>query len=138
MVFRLSLVLSMVKFSAGNQFFGLKTTSRAKPDLKNSFLRSDLRCGDILGEVQGEVGVQGHLYSNISQFFAGVHLFGMKTTSHGKPRLKNQFQRSDWRCGDILCEGQNFLGQVYHMKWFSFQKFEYLQRMNLLQTRLGL
>ena len=56
LVFRLSLVLSMVKFSAGIQLFGLKTTSHGKPDLKNSFSRSDLRHG----EVQGEVGVQGH------------------------------------------------------------------------------
>ena len=44
MVFRLSLVLSMVKFSAGIQLFGLKTTSHGKPDLKNEFSRSDLPC----------------------------------------------------------------------------------------------
>ena len=56
LVFRLGLVLSMVKFSAGIQLFGLKTTSHGKPDPKNSFSRSDLRHG----EVQGEVGVQGH------------------------------------------------------------------------------
>ena len=42
LVFRLSLVLSMVKFSAGIQLFGLKTTSHGKPDLRKSFLRSDL------------------------------------------------------------------------------------------------
>ena len=35
-------------------------TSRGKPGLKNSVARSDSRCGDILGEVQGEVGLQGH------------------------------------------------------------------------------
>ena len=46
MVFRLSLVCSKFKFmfSAGIQFFGLKTTSHGKPDLKNWFLRSDLPC----------------------------------------------------------------------------------------------
>ena len=62
LVFRLSPLCSKFKFmlSVGIQLFGLKTTSHGKPDLKNSFLRSDLRCGDILGEVQGEVGVQGH------------------------------------------------------------------------------
>ena len=46
LVFRLSLVLSMVKFkfSAGIQLFGLKTTSHGKPDLKNEFLMSGLQC----------------------------------------------------------------------------------------------
>ena len=34
LVFRLSLVLSMVKFSAGIQLFGLKTTLHDKSDLK--------------------------------------------------------------------------------------------------------
>ena len=56
LVFRLCLVLSMVKFSAGNQLFGLKTTSPGKPDAKNSFLTSDLRHSGV----QGEVWVQGH------------------------------------------------------------------------------
>ena len=42
LVFRLCLVCSKFKFSAGIQFFGLKTTSQGKPDLKKSFLRSDL------------------------------------------------------------------------------------------------
>ena len=42
LVFRLSLVLSMVKFSAGIQLFGLKTTSHGKSDLKIHILRSDL------------------------------------------------------------------------------------------------
>ena len=39
MVFRLSLVLSKFKFMLpmGIQFFGLKTTSHGKPDLKNEF-----------------------------------------------------------------------------------------------------
>ena len=60
LVFRLCLVCSKFTFSAGIQLFGLKTTSQGKPDPKNSFPGSDLRCGDILGEVQGEVGVQGH------------------------------------------------------------------------------
>ena len=46
MVFRLSLVLSMVKFMLpmGIQLFGLKTTSHGKSDLENSFLRSGLPC----------------------------------------------------------------------------------------------
>ena len=46
MVFRLNLVLSMVKFkfSVCIQIFGLKTTSHGKPDLISSFLRSDLPC----------------------------------------------------------------------------------------------
>ena len=39
LVFRLSLVLSMVKlkFSPGIKLFGLKTTSHGKSDLKNAF-----------------------------------------------------------------------------------------------------
>ena len=36
---------------------------------------------------------------------AGIQLFGLKTTSHGKSDLKN-----------------SFLGQIYHVKWFSGQK----------------
>ena len=60
LVFRLSLGYSKFKFSAGIQLFSLKTTSHGKTDPKNSFPGSDLRCGDILGEVQSEVGVQGH------------------------------------------------------------------------------
>ena len=35
LVFRLSLVLSMFKFSTGIQLFGLKATSNGKHDLKN-------------------------------------------------------------------------------------------------------
>ena len=47
LVFRLSLVLSMVKFkfSAGIQLFGLKTTSHGKPDLKNEFLPAAQHAG---------------------------------------------------------------------------------------------
>ena len=56
LVFRLGLVLSKFTFSAGIQLLGLKTTSHGKPDLKNSFSRSDLRHG----EDQGEVRVQEH------------------------------------------------------------------------------
>ena len=41
-------------------------------------------------------------------FFTDIHLFGLKTTSHGKSDLEN-----------------DFLGQVYHVKWFSGQKVEY-------------
>ena len=46
LVFRLNLVLSMVKFklSAGIQLFGLKTTSDGKSDLKNELFRSGLPC----------------------------------------------------------------------------------------------
>ena len=36
------------KFSPGIQLFGLKTTSHGKPDLKNSFLRSDLPCEVVI------------------------------------------------------------------------------------------
>ena len=42
LVFRLSLVCSKFKFSAGIQLFGMKITSYGKPYLKNSFPRSDL------------------------------------------------------------------------------------------------
>ena len=76
LVFRLSLVYIKFKFSAGIQLFGMKTTSYGKPDLKNSFPRSDLRCGDFRVRfrvmltdfhhkklttrgVQGDVGIQG-------------------------------------------------------------------------------
>ena len=50
LVFRLSPVCSKFrfKFSAGIQLFGLKTTSHGKPDLKNSFLRSDLPCEVVI------------------------------------------------------------------------------------------
>ena len=46
LVFRLSMVCSRLKFkfSTGVQFSSLKTTSHGKPDLKYSFLRSDLSC----------------------------------------------------------------------------------------------
>ena len=46
LVFMLSPVCCKFKFtlSAGIQPFGLKTTSHGKPDLKNSFSRSDLPC----------------------------------------------------------------------------------------------
>ena len=47
LVFSLNLVSSKFKFSSGIQLFGMKTTSYGNPDLKNSFLRSDLRCGDF-------------------------------------------------------------------------------------------
>ena len=56
LVFRLSLVCSKFKFSAGIQLFGMKTTSYGKPDLKNSFLRSDLRCGDFRVRFRGRLG----------------------------------------------------------------------------------
>ena len=38
----------------GIQLFGRKTTSHGKPDLKNSFLRSDLRFGEVQSEVGGQ------------------------------------------------------------------------------------
>ena len=44
LVFRLNLVYGKFTFSAGIQLFGLKTTSHGKPNLKNSFLKSDLPC----------------------------------------------------------------------------------------------
>ena len=44
LVFRF-LVCSKISFSLkGIQIFGLETTSHGKPDLRNSFLRSDLPC----------------------------------------------------------------------------------------------
>ena len=52
LVFRLSLVWSKFTFSAGFQLFGLKTTSHGKPDLNIAFPGSDLRCGDVQGEVR--------------------------------------------------------------------------------------
>ena len=45
------------------------------------------------------------------KFSAGIQFFGPKTTSHGKSDLKNEL-----------------FGQVYHVKWFSAQKFECLLR----------
>ena len=56
LVFRLSLVCSKFKFSAGIQLFGMKTTSYGKPDLKNSFPRSDLRCGNFRVRFRGGQG----------------------------------------------------------------------------------
>ena len=44
------------------------------------------------------------------KFSVGIQLFDLKTTSHGKSDLKNQF-----------------FSQVYHVKWFSCQKIEYWQ-----------
>ena len=58
LVFRLSLVCRKLKFSAGIQLFGMKTTSYGKPHLKNYFLgqiwdtgrfRARSRYGDTLG-----------------------------------------------------------------------------------------
>ena len=45
------------------------------------------------------------------KFFVVIQLFGLKTTSHGKYDLKNEF-----------------LGQIYHVKWFSDQRIEYPRR----------
>ena len=80
LIFRLGLVCSKLTFSAGIQLFGLKTTSHGKPGLKNSFLRSDFRCG----EDQGEVGVQGHPVLQQVPVPVVSQLSDMKTTSHGK------------------------------------------------------
>ena len=77
LVFRLCLVLSMVKVSAGNQLFGLKTTSPGKSDPKNSFLKSDLRHGGV----QGEVWVWGHRFTKWSGFQA------KKLNTHGEYEL---------------------------------------------------
>ena len=41
------------------------------------------------------------------KFSVGIQLFGLKTTSHGKSDLEN-----------------DFLGHVYHVKWFSAQIVE--------------
>ena len=48
LVFMLRTVLSMVMFSMGIQFFGLKTTSHGKSDHKNEFFRSGLPCEVVL------------------------------------------------------------------------------------------
>ena len=101
LVFRLSLVCSKFKFSAGIQIFGLKITSHGKPGPKNSFPRSDLRCGDFRVRFLGRSGYRNTLYSNISQFTVGNQLFAMKITSHGKLGPKNSFPRSDFRCGNF-------------------------------------
>ena len=42
------------------------------------------------------------------KFAAGIQLFGLKTTLHGNSDLKYEF-----------------LGQIYHGRWFSGQKVEY-------------
>ena len=109
LVFRLSLVCSKFKFSAGIQIFGMKITSHGKPGSKNSFPRSDSRCGDFRVRFRVKLGYRDSLYSNISPFFASCQLFAMKITSHGKPDPKNSFPRSDLRCGD-------FRVKVYHVK----------------------
>ena len=46
LVFSLSPICNKFKFklSVGIKLFGLKTTSHGKPNLKNSFLKSDLPC----------------------------------------------------------------------------------------------
>ena len=55
LVFRLGRVCSKFTFSAGILLFGLKTISHGKPDLKNSFLRTDLRLGKVQHEIQENV-----------------------------------------------------------------------------------
>ena len=45
---------------------------------------------------------------------AGIQLFSLKTTPHGKFDLKNEFSR-----------------HVYHVKWFSGQKVEYRRKHEL-------
>ena len=87
LVFRLSLVCRNFKFSGGIQLYGMKTTLHGKPDLKNLFLRSDLRCGGFRVKFRVKVGYRDSLYSNISPFFVGSQLFAMKITSHGKPEF---------------------------------------------------
>ena len=64
-------------------------------------------------QVQAQPGFQGQPVSRKFKFkfFVGIQLFGLKTTSHGKSDLKNEF-----------------LGQIYHVNGFSGQKVEYLQR----------
>ena len=80
LVFRLSLVCSKFKFSTGIQIFGVKITSHGKPDTKNSFQRSDLRCANFRVRFRVKLGYRDSLYSNISLFFAGSQLFAMKIT----------------------------------------------------------
>ena len=75
LVFRLIPVCSKfkLKFSVGIQLFDLKTTSHGKPDLRNSFLRSDLPCEVVfqakklntsrdleLGHAQNKVEPENH------------------------------------------------------------------------------
>ena len=85
LVFRLSLVFSKFKISEGIQLYGLKITSYGKSYPKNSFLRSDLRCGRFKVRSRVRSVYRDTLYPNISPFFAGSQLFAMKITSHGKP-----------------------------------------------------
>ena len=114
LVFSLGLVCSKFKFSADIQIFGLKTTSHGKPGLKNSFPRSDLRCGDFRVRFRGRSGYRDTLYSNISLFSAGSQLFGLKTTSHGKPDPKNSIPGSDLRCREVQGEVQGEVGVQGH------------------------
>ena len=61
LVFRLSLVFSKFKLSEGIQLFGLKITSYGKPDPKNSFPRSDSRCGDFRVRFRVKLGYRDSL-----------------------------------------------------------------------------
>ena len=101
LVFRLSLVCSKFKFSAGIQIFGMKITSHGKPGSKNSFPRSDSRCGNFRVRFMVKLGYRDTLYCNICPFSVGSQLFAMKITSHGKPGPQNSFRRSDLRCSDF-------------------------------------
>ena len=55
-------------------------------------------------QVQAQPGFQGQPVDSKFKlkFFAGIQLFGLKTTSHGKPDLKNSFLRSDLPCQGIF------------------------------------
>ena len=72
LVFRLSLVSSKFKFSAGIQLFGLKTASHGKSDLKNLFLSSGLRHS----EVEVEFRVQDHPVFQHLPVLCGYSTFG--------------------------------------------------------------
>ena len=63
-------------------------------------------------------------------FSAGMQLFGLITTSHGKPDqgIPVPQLHPEPHCVSNLMSKKKILGQVYHMKWFSSQKVEYLRR----------
>ena len=102
--------------------FGLKTTLHGKPDLKNSFLMSDL----LQDAVQGEIRVQGH---HVYQHLSVLHRYSTfcnenHLTLQTWPKI---FLNPTLNLSNLTSK-MNLLGQVFHVKWFSGQKVEYLQR----------
>ena len=94
----------------------MKTTSYGKPGRNNSFLKSDLRHGEVQGYPILPTSQARKL--NIRRELGDVGVRGGPV-----PRLHNECCRTS-----NLTSKMNFLGQVYHVKWFSLQKVKYLQR----------